>query len=260
VGDVTSVFGRVEEGARVDVAMARGAVSKLLGEMFRDDFALASLVQLKDADAYTFTHSVNTSILSMYLAMVAGCAMDVTELGLGALLHDIGKLGTPVSILRKAGPLDASEVAVIRRHPERGAELLAQSGCQNEPVKCCILDHHEKMNGSGYPHGKVGDQVSASARILCLSDVYDALTTDRPYRRALSPEDALSTMAHQMEGELDQRWFQVLEAAVGRFVESDYAPKTDDGVVTPVVGRPPEEIARPTLFATTGVTHLDFRC
>ena len=260
VGDVTSVFGRIEDGGTVDVTAARGAVSKLLGEMFRDDFALASLVQLKDVDGYTFTHSVNTSILSMYLAMTADRPMEVTELGLGALLHDIGKLGTPVSILRKVGPLDETETGVIRRHPERGAELLAQSGCWSEAAQHCVLDHHEKMSGSGYPCGKVGKQISPYARIVCLADIYDALTTDRPYRKALSPRDALSVMAQEMESELDQWWLQVLEAAICRFVEEGDAPKTDHPVVTPVASRPLEETAPPTVFATTGVLSVDVRC
>ena len=260
VGDVTSVFGRIEDGGTVDVTAARGAVSKLLGSMFSDDFALASLVQLKDVDGYTFTHSVNTSILSMYLAMTADCHIDVTELGLGALLHDIGKLGTPVSILRKVGPLDETEMGVIRRHPERGDDLLAQSGCRNEATQHCVLDHHEKMSGSGYPCGKVGKQISPYARIVCLADIYDALTTDRPYRKALSPRDALSVMAQEMESELDQWWLQVLEAAVCRFVEEGDAPKTDHPVVTPVASRPLEETTRPTVFAATGALSLDIRC
>ena len=260
VGDVTSVFGRIEDGGMVDVTAARGAVSKLMGEMFRDDFALASLVQLKDVDGYTFTHSVNTSILSMYLAMTADCPMEVTELGLGALLHDIGKLGTPVSILRKVGPLDETEMGVIRQHPERGVELLAQSGCRSEVTQHCVLDHHEKMSGSGYPCGKVGKQISPYARIVCLADIYDALTTDRPYRKALSPRDALSIMAKEMESELDQWWLKVLEAAVCRFVEEGDAPNTDQPVATPVADKPLDEIARPTVLATTGVLSLDVRC
>ena len=259
VGDVTSVFRRVETGGAVDVRAARSAVSKLLGEMIHDDFALASLVELKDADAYTFTHSVNVSIMSMYLAMKAGQAMDVTELGLGALLHDVGKLGTPVSILRKMGPLDESEMGLIRQHPERGADLLAQSGCRSDTVQCCVLDHHEKINGRGYPHGKAGRQISPCARIVCLSDIYDALTTDRPYRMSLSPREAVSAMTEEMRGELDPWWLQILTAAVCRFAEGEDAPETDRPVA-PVVSTPAEQTAPRAALITTGTAHLDVRC
>jgi putative two-component system response regulator len=128
---------------------------------------------------------------------------ELQEMQIACLLHDIGKVAVPDNILLKPGPLDAEEMEIVRQHPVTGERICA-------PLKSLrgilpiIRHHHERMDGSGYPDGLIGEQIPIKARILQIADVYDALITDRPYRMALSPEEALQILDHEvMRGWLD---------------------------------------------------------
>jgi len=221
VQEVASVFTRIESSGVVDVGLARKTVSCFVNELIKDSFTLASLVQLKDADAYTLTHSVNVCILAMYVARMLGFEDLMQEVGTGALLHDIGKVRTPTSILQKPGPLDESEVRIIREHPTYGGELLLKSGDPSEISLECVLDHHERVSGGGYPRGKSARDLGLYAQVTGLADVYDALTTDRPYRRAMSPEDTLALMLHEMGGDLDKELLHYFTTLVGYIADED---------------------------------------
>lgn len=156
IKNVQSVFGRIEAMGQVDMALARRTVASIMAELSSSDRTLTSLVQLKNADAYTFSHSVNVCILAMYIAERLGGDKALHDLGVGALLHDVGKLKIPPEILRKSGALDAAEVSIVKRHPTEGRDILLASERANEVLLGCVLDHHERVSGRGLSTRKEG--------------------------------------------------------------------------------------------------------
>ncbi len=127
----------------------------------------------------------------------ASPAARLRALAIGGLLHDIGKLSIPNSILQKPGALDDAEFAIIKRHPAHGHELLAELGGFNDTVARLVLDHHERLDGSGYPRGIKADELALETRILAVCDVYDALVSPRVYRAAWTPERALALLRRE---------------------------------------------------------------
>jgi len=256
VRQVSSVFERIETSGKVDVRAMQDAVSGLVKELLSDRLALASLVQLKDADSYTFTHSVNVAILAMYLAMNAQFEEDLEQIGTGAILHDIGKVRTPLSVLRKKGPLTEIERRVIQRHPQHGVDLLLESGFADAVGLSCVLDHHEKLSGGGYPHGKRATELSPYAKITGLADIYDAMTTPRPYRNAMTAQEALLTMSHEMAMDLDPWLLERFIAAVGHLTERTTV--TPEGEVVPrVVAESEEEAPEPVVEVEHSMPRID---
>jgi HD-GYP domain-containing protein (c-di-GMP phosphodiesterase class II) len=150
--------------------------------------ALTASIDAKDP--YTCGHSHRVAEISRRLAQAAGLpAEKVQRIYLTGLLHDIGKIGVPESVLRKPGKLTAEEYELVKAHPAIGARILGGIR-QFDDVRVGILTHHERLDGLGYPRGLAGDQVPLEGRIICLADSLDAMTSDRTYRPALSPEAA----------------------------------------------------------------------
>jgi putative two-component system response regulator len=133
------------------------------------------------------------------LALAAGCSPAWAEDLLNAApMHDVGKIGIPDAVLRKPGPLDAEEWVTMRRHPEIGAEIIGEHPAGVlQLAREIALTHHEKWNGTGYPRGLAGDAIPLSARIVAIADVFDALTTRRPYKEPWPVQDALDHIAAQ---------------------------------------------------------------
>ena len=160
---------------------------------------------LEAKDPYTRGHSERVAGWSRRLAERLGlCADDVERIGQAALLHDIGKIGVPESVLRKPGPLDDDEWSVMRRHPVVGAQIVAPFEML-AGIDTLIRHHHERFDGSGYPDGLCGEAVPVGCRVIAVADVYDALTSDRPYRRAWSHERAMAVLSEQAGRALDAR-------------------------------------------------------
>ena len=150
-------------------------------------------------DNETGMHVIRMSHFSKLLALAAGCSPAWAEDLLNAApMHDVGKIGIPDAVLRKPGPLDADEWATMRRHPEIGAEIMGEhpSGVL-QLAREIALAHHEKWDGSGYPRGLAGEAIPLSARIVAIADVFDALTTRRPYKEPWPVQDALDHIAAQ---------------------------------------------------------------
>jgi putative nucleotidyltransferase with HDIG domain len=160
---------------------------------------MGSLVALSAAierrDPYTLGHSARVTALAQALAELMRCdSGDLEAIALGGPLHDIGKLAIPDDVLRKPGRLDASELAQIRAHPEVGARMLSGVPAL-EPALPCVLHHHERWDGGGYPHGLAGAAIPRTARILAVADAFDAMTSTRPYRAALPVDAALAEVS-----------------------------------------------------------------
>ena len=160
---------------------------------------------LEAKDPYTRGHSERVAAWSRRLAERLGLrADDVERIGQAALLHDIGKIGVPESVLRKPGPLDDDEWTVMRRHPVVGAQIVAPFEML-AGIDTLIRHHHERSDGSGYPDGLCGESVPVGCRVIAVADVYDALTSDRPYRRAWSHDRAMAVLSEQAGRALDAR-------------------------------------------------------
>lgn len=169
--------------------------------------ALAAAVDAKDA--YTHAHSRNVSDLSLYLARVMGMDDEtVSDIALGALLHDIGKIGVSDQVLKKPGRLTQEEWEEIQSHTEIGYAILSSiEGAEH--IREMVLFHHERPDGSGYPRGLVGDEIPMSARIIGVADAFDSMTAERVYQKPRTPEDAIGEIVRLSGKQFDS---QVVDA------------------------------------------------
>lgn len=163
---------------------------------------LDHLYEVKMRSDHTFQHSLNVAIIAAVLGRwLKYRGAELKNLILSALLHDIGKLFVPLAVLNKPGALSTGEYAVIKSHPFEGYRLVADSALA-ESVKLGVLQHHERLDGSGYPSRLQGDAIHDFAQIIAIVDIYDAMTSDRTYRRRLTPLAALQAIADQMHEKL----------------------------------------------------------
>ncbi|HEV2622549.1 MAG TPA: HD-GYP domain-containing protein [Frateuria sp.] len=178
--------------------------------------AMLSVVRLKNKDDYTYLHSVAVAALMMALGRRLGFeGAALTELGLAGLLHDIGKVGVPDATLNKPGRLDPLEWASVRQHPQIGWDILRRESAAGPMALDMCLHHHEKTDGSGYPHKLGGEAISRVARMGAICDVYDAITSDRPYKRGWQPAEAIRRMAEWQEGHFDRAIFHAFVKLIG---------------------------------------------
>jgi HD-GYP domain-containing protein (c-di-GMP phosphodiesterase class II) len=171
--------------------------------------AFFNLMATTSFDYYTYTHSVNVSVFGIALAHRLGqySKEEIKTIGSGLIVHDVGKSLIDQRILNKRGPLNKHEWAVMKEHPDNGVKLLRGSGQVGEEALVIVRDHHEKIDGSGYPRGLRGDAIHMYARIASLADIFDALTTRRPYKLAERSFPALRIMRDEMGEGLDRELF-----------------------------------------------------
>lgn len=165
---------------------------ELLDEILSNKNVMVNLVDIKSMDNYTYQHSVNVAILSVILGMQLQLnKYDLLDLSVGALVHDIGKTFIPTDILMKPGPLTEKEFNIAKEHTTKGYDYLKNISDISSKARVISLQHHERVDGKGYPENRKGNEINNLARIVAIADVYDALTSDRPYRRALIPSEAI---------------------------------------------------------------------
>lgn len=178
--------------AQSDFITVQERVSEIVDEVCSNPKLMINMVDMKLFDDYTYYHSVNVAILSIVLGVGLGMEREeLCNLGYGALLHDIGKVFIDREILNKQGKLTSEEFEAIKKHSELGYEHIKNGNGISKTAYRAILDHHEKYSGGGYPGNLKGDQISLYGRIISVCDVYDALTSDRAYRKAMLPADAI---------------------------------------------------------------------
>ena len=187
-----------------------------------DPRAVIHIQSLVDHDMYTYFHSTGVGILSVAMAKAIGeTRADVLRgFALGGLLHDIGKRQTPLHVLNKNGPLIESEWELMKRHPEDGFNAVNNLGVP-KMVSDIILHHHEKLDGSGYPHKLKGNDIPMAAQLVCIADIFNALTTTRSYHRKRSRFEALMLMKHEMDGKLWRDGFKALITALTQNDDAD---------------------------------------
>ena len=213
---VIAMFSDARMGKAIQVEQAHALVDEISNSVLRQPHALISLARLKTADEYTYMHSVAVCALMIALARQLNLAEDmVHEAGFAGLLHDIGKVGIPLKVLNKPGKLTDSEFAIVKSHPEVGAKILIESYQVSPAVLDVCLHHHEKIDGTGYPFGLKGDTISLLAKMGAVCDVYDAITSNRPYKKGWAPADSIRKMAEWSKGHFDEAVFQAFVKTVG---------------------------------------------
>jgi putative nucleotidyltransferase with HDIG domain len=201
----------------------------------------ALLELLADRDASTEEHTRRVALLAARVAEELKLPASLRrDLAVGGLLHDVGKLSVPLEILQKPGPLDDHEFAEIRRHPEAGRKLLDELGGFPETVRKLVSDHHERLDGTGYPNGLKDDELTIETRILAVCDVYDALVSDRVYRAAWTPERALALLQEESGTGYDPAVVSALERIV---TPPDEGPSWVAGLATPAQRPAPSRAA-----------------
>jgi HD-GYP domain-containing protein (c-di-GMP phosphodiesterase class II) len=222
---IGSVLEDARLGHSIDTIAARDLADRLAENIVKNENAMVWLTQLKNRDEYTSRHSINVCVLSLLFGRFLGLKEgELRQLGLGALLHDVGKMRIPSNILNKPGCLDSEEEVLMRRHPEFGHAILKGHGDLSPVVLEIALSHHERYNGSGYPRGLKGEALNSYALIVSVIDFYDAVTSDRSYHMGISPHEALNMMyaaaAKSFPRELVESFIQCLGIyPIGSLVE-----------------------------------------
>ena len=213
---VTSMFQEARMGKAVDTANAQKLVEEINDSVSRNPGALISLARLKTADDYTYMHSVAVCALMIALSKQLGLSEQETRrAGIAGLLHDLGKALMPMEVLNKPGKLTDEEFAIIKKHPAEGHRLLLGNSGADEMMLDVVLHHHEKIDGTGYPKGLKGEEISLFAKMGAVCDVYDAITSNRPYKAGWPPSESLRKMAEWAKGHFDQRVFQAFVKSLG---------------------------------------------
>jgi len=211
------VFDDTRLGKAVDMAELSGVVRSISQSLDRNPAMLLGMIRLKSQDEYTYFHSVSVCALMANLARELGLDDEqVHQLGLAGLLHDIGKTAVSEAILNKPGRLTAEEYAEVREHARRGHSLLTRDEEVPELALDVCLHHHEKIDGTGYPMGLRRDEISLAARMGAICDVYDALTSVRPYKAGLAPAATVAKMA-SWEGHFDPDLLFTFMKSIGVF-------------------------------------------
>lgn len=213
---IDSMLAEARMGSIIDTHKAKELVAELANNIASGTDASMWLTQLKNRDEYTAIHSLNVCVLSLTFGRALNLSEpELNELGLGALLHDIGKMQTPLEVLNKPGKLTQDEFEIMKSHPVKGYELLKNDNNISFEVKNIVKSHHERLGGSGYPDNLIEKDISYFTKIVSITDVYDAITSDRVYHDGMTPHDAMQRLYEWMPNNYDQQLMQKFIRTLG---------------------------------------------
>jgi HD-GYP domain-containing protein (c-di-GMP phosphodiesterase class II) len=243
---VISMFQEARMGRAIEVEGCLPLVDEIAASIERQPGALLTLARLKTQDDYTYMHSMAVCALMVALGRQVGLdAQACRAAGLAGLMHDIGKALMPLEVLNKPDRLTDAEYAVMRTHPERGHALLA-GGAAAEATLDVVLHHHERIDGTGYPHRLAGAQISQLARMGAICDVYDAITSNRPYKTGWDPAKSLSRMA-SWRGHFDETLFAAFVRSLGIYPNGSLV-RLSSGRGAVVVDQHPRQLLQPVVL------------
>ncbi len=192
-----------ESPSAENIHASKKVISSVTDMILSEDETTSNLLRITSHDFYTYTHSVNVGVMGILLAKSLfrkSDDHDLHELGAGFFLHDLGKVNVDSAIINKPGRLTDQEMGRMRTHPYQGYKILQKADALTEECKHIVLQHHEFFDGSGYPRHLKGDEIHVYGKICCIADVFDALTSERSYKKGLSSYDALTLMKDKMLG------------------------------------------------------------
>ena len=241
---VLSMFNEARMGRTIDHQGCVALVEDISASVRRNPGALVSLARLKTQDDYSYMHSVAVCALMVALARQLGLDEDAGRAaGLAGLLHDVGKALMPLEVLNKPGRLTDAEYTLMRTHAQRGHELLLQGEGASPEVLEVALHHHERVDGTGYPHGLVGDATGLYARMGAVCDVYDAITSNRPYKEGWDPAESMARMA-SWKGHFVPAIFNAFVQSLGIYPTGSLV-RLDSGLLALVVEQVPGAMVSP---------------
>lgn len=246
--EIESMFSDLRMGKAISVNSVLPIVEEISASVTRNMHALVSLVRLKTIDDCTYMHSIAVCALMTALARALELSeTEVKQAALAGLMHDVGKAGIPLEILNKPGPLTEQEFEVVRDHPRLGYDMLLQVNITDPMTLDVCLHHHEKMDGSGYPEKLTTDHISLFAKMGAVCDVYDAVTSTRPYKHAWEPGIALRRMA-SWEGHFDMEIFKAFVKSLGIYPVGTVVI-LKSGLLAVVVRQTPGSLLKPVVKA-----------
>lgn len=214
--DVNAIFEHVSDGGNLNVIRLKKSVEPVVESMSRNPDACIWLARLKQHDQYAYQHSLSASIWAVALGRQLGLPKhDLRSLAIGCMLMDVGKLRVDPELLKAPRTLTGEESEQMQEHVAQGINIVRESGMMNKDVLDIVAHHHERHDGSGYPHGMVGDEIPAMARIAAIVDTYDAVTSNRNYATAMSPSDAIKMLYKSRNLEFQAELVEVFIQAVG---------------------------------------------
>ena len=244
---VTAMFKEARMGRTVDAESCLPLVEDIASSVARNPGALVSLVRLKTVDDYSYMHSVAVCALMVALGRQTGLGDDACRAaGLAGLMHDIGKAVMPIEVLNKPGRLTEAEFDQIRTHPQAGHDLLVGGQGVTEATLDVVLHHHERMDGTGYPHRLPEARISTLARMGAICDVYDAITSNRPYKAGWDPAQSIARMA-SWKGHFDPALFASFVQSLGIYPTGS-AVRLASGKVAVVVEQNPGNLVSPVVM------------
>jgi len=213
---VTSMFNEARMGKAISVSDAGPLVDEISDSIARNPEAFLNLARLKNVDDYTYMHSVAVCGLMIALGKQMGLSgRDLKDAGIAGLMHDVGKALIPNEVLNKPGKLTDEEFEIVKSHPRKGWEILNIAEGANDVALDVCLHHHERVDGKGYPEAISGDKLTMFARMGAICDVYDALTSDRCYKRGWEPAETIRKMAEWKDGHFDETVFHAFVKTIG---------------------------------------------
>lgn len=256
---VEAVFQGLDGGEVPAARQGRVAVAELLQTVTGNSGVAVWLSNLDERDAPTSVHSLNVCILALTFGAHLGLEREELEhIGLGALLHDTGKLFMPAEIRDKAGALTDAEWAIAQRHPRDGYDILVEKGDFPGPVLDIVRLHHERLDGSGYPFGRVGVELPLHVRVVALANAYDSLTSERVYRAAMPADKALQQLYNGADGTFGSRLVQEFIRCVGIYPAGSLV-ELDNGAAGVVLGSRPDARIQPTVLLVRTPTGEHYR-
>lgn len=240
-----SIYKDVSFGKPVAFETVKAAITPLIDEITQGNDILSSLRMIQIADDYTYRHAIHVSLLSTMLGKWMGLdSVDLSDLAIAGLLHDLGKCKIPPLILNKPARLSGDEFEIMKSHVLLSYAILQESGQTNQAILRGVLEHHEKIDGTGYPNGLKAGEIHLFAKIIAVADVFDAMTSDRCYRASVSPFTVAEEMMRAASTHLDVEVVSIFLQNISRFFVGNDV-ELSNGAVGSVVMVNPYSVSRP---------------